>query len=170
MRPEGAVSLPCSRSGAAIRSRRPVAAGRKAGTRTIPTSVFVPGGWENDIRARAIQWEREVAATPARRWFGGRGESQRAEGQAAKDAAAADAHDLDGDGRDAAAAGRARAELTRARDELRRTKADLDRFGEGLGSLLQQAETQLARLAPAVERARQALLAATNALDEVRGS
>jgi len=164
-----------------------------------------------------------VAATPARRWFGGRGESQRAEAQAAKDAAAAafyeldtaqrdlrisietitavddspaarrtaadfaalgqridqvshdyitavDAHDLDHDGLDAAAAGRARSELTRARDELRRAKADLDRFEQGLGSLLQQAETQLARLAPAVERARQALLAATNALDEVRGS
>lgn len=158
-----------------------------------------------------------------RRWFGGRGESQRAEAQAARDAAAAafyeldtaqrdlrisiemitavddspaarrtaadfaalgqridrvsrdyitavDAHDLDRDDLDAATAGRARADLTWARDELVHTKADLDRFAQGLGPLLQQAETQLARLAPAVERARQALLAASNALDAVRGS
>ncbi|MFF9480018.1 hypothetical protein [Streptomyces sp. NPDC014733] len=168
-----------------------------------------------------------VAVAPAafagggtRRWFG-RGDGQRAEAQAAKDAAAAafyeldtaqrdlrisietitavdnspragraaeeyqgfirridevsqgyitavDAHDLDRDDLDGAAAGRARADLTRAREELERTKADLDRFGQGLGPLLAAAETQLARLAPAVERARQALLAASNALDAVR--
>src|SRR4051812_2467358 len=95
MRPGGAVSLPCSQPGAAIRLRRSIAAGRRPRTRTVPTSVFVPGGWENDIRARAIQWERVVAATPARRWFGGRGESQRAEAQAAKDAAAAAFYELD---------------------------------------------------------------------------
>ncbi|CAM5686593.1 septation ring formation regulator EzrA [Streptomyces rimosus subsp. rimosus] len=168
-----------------------------------------------------------AAAAPAafagggtRRWFG-RGESQRADAQAAKDAAAAafyeldtaqrdlrisietitavdrspaavraaeeyerfgqridevsqgyisavDAHDLDRDDLDAGAASRARADLTRAKDELERVKADLDRFAQGLGPLLQTAETQLARLAPAVERARQALLAASNALDAVR--
>ncbi|MGP3941653.1 MULTISPECIES: hypothetical protein [Streptomyces] len=158
-----------------------------------------------------------------RRWFGGRGESQRAEAQAAKDAAAAafyeldtaqrdlrisietitavddspaarrtvadfsalgqridqvsrdyitavDAHDLDRDDLDAATASRARADLTSAKDALERTKADLDRFAQGLGALLEQAETRLARLAPAVERARQALLAASNALDAVRAS
>ncbi|MFD8461599.1 hypothetical protein [Streptomyces antimycoticus] len=158
-----------------------------------------------------------------RRWFGGRGESQRAEAQAAKDAAAAafyeldtaqrdlrisietitavddspaarrtaadfsalgqridqvsrdyitavDAHDLDRDDLDAATASRARADLTSAKDALERTKADLDRFAQGLGPLLEQAETRLARLAPAVERARQALLAASNALDAVRAS
>ncbi|WP_125047244.1 hypothetical protein [Streptomyces chrestomyceticus] len=168
-----------------------------------------------------------AAAAPAafagggtRRWFG-RGESQRADAQAAKDAAAAafyeldtaqrdlrisietitavdsspaaaraakdyenfgrridevsqgyisavDAHDLDRDDLDAGAASRARADLTRAKEELERVKADLDRFEQGLGPLLQTAETQLARLAPAVERARQALLAASNALDAVR--
>ncbi|MEU7256399.1 hypothetical protein AB0B21_11380 [Streptomyces rimosus] len=168
-----------------------------------------------------------AAAAPAafagggtRRWFG-RGESQRADAQAAKDAAAAafyeldtaqrdlrisietitavdrspaavraaeeyerfgqridevsqgyisavDAHDLDRDDLDAGAASRARADLTRAKDELERVKADLDHFAQGLGPLLQTAETQLARLAPAVERARQALLAASNALDAVR--
>ncbi|MFF8472347.1 hypothetical protein [Streptomyces sp. NPDC015414] len=157
-----------------------------------------------------------------RRWFGGRAESQRAEAQAAKDAAAAafyeldtaqrdlrisvetitavddspaarravadfaalgaridevsqryiqavDAHDLDRDGLEAATAARARSELTAAKDELVRVKQELDRFGNSLGPLLGKAETQLARLAPAVERARQALLGASNALDAVRG-
>nr|WP_244304148.1 hypothetical protein [Streptomyces lydicus] len=155
-----------------------------------------------------------------RRWFG-RGESQRADAQAAKDAAAAafyeldtahrdlrisietitavdsspqaqraaaeyegfgrridevsqgyitavDSHDLDRDDLDGAAVARARADLTRAKDELNRVKGELDRFAQGLGPLLQSAETQLARLAPAVERARQTLLAASNALDAVR--
>ncbi|WP_435877898.1 hypothetical protein [Streptomyces kurssanovii] len=158
-----------------------------------------------------------------RRWFGGRGESQRADAQAAKDAAAAafyeldtaqrdlrisietitavdsspearravegfaalgrridevshayitavDAHDLDRDDLDVSVAAQARTQLTRAKDELVRVKGDLDRFEQGLGPLLDKAETQLARLAPAVERARQALLSASNALDSVRGS
>lgn len=155
-----------------------------------------------------------------RRWFG-RGDSQRAGAQAAKDAAAAafyeldtahrdlrisietitavdsspsarkaaadyegfgrridevsqryitavDSHDLDRDDLDGAAVARARADLTRAKEELDRVKGELERFAQGLGPLLQTAETQLARLAPAVERARQALLAASNALDTVR--
>lgn len=158
-----------------------------------------------------------------RRWFGGRAENQRAEAQAAKDAAAAafydldtaqrdlrisietitavdsspaarrvvsdfealgrrideashryidavDAHDLDRDDLEASAATRARAELTAAKEELGRVKQELDRFADGLGPLLGKAETQLARLAPSVERARQALLAASNALDAARGS
>ncbi|MFI6942979.1 hypothetical protein ACIBI4_27255 [Streptomyces sp. NPDC050418] len=158
-----------------------------------------------------------------RRWFGGRGESQRADAQAAKDAAAAafyeldsaqrdlrisietitavdtspaarraveefaalgqridevshryieavDAHDLDRDDLEASTAARARTELTKAKDELTRAKQDLDRFTQGLGPLLDKAETQLARLAPAVERARQTLLAASTALDSVRAS
>ncbi|MFB7374959.1 hypothetical protein ACFC0D_34550 [Streptomyces sp. NPDC056222] len=158
-----------------------------------------------------------------RRWFGGRGESQRAEAQAAKDAAAAafyeldtaqrdlrisietitavdsspgaqraidgfsalgqridevshayitavDTHDLDRDELDAATANRARTELTRAKDELVRVKGELDRFEQGLGPLLDKAETQLARLAPAVERARQALRNASTALDTARQS
>ncbi|MET8947805.1 hypothetical protein ABZX30_30775 [Streptomyces sp. NPDC004542] len=160
---------------------------------------------------------------PVRGWFGGRAEAQRAEAQAAKDAAAAafyeldtaqrdlrisietitavddspaarravadfetlgrridevsrryieavDAHDLDRDDLEAAAAGRARAELSAAKDELVGVKQELDRFSGSLGPLLGKAETQLARLAPAVERARQALLAASNALDAVRES
>ncbi|MFH8754209.1 hypothetical protein [Streptomyces atroolivaceus] len=171
-----------------------------------------------------------VAALPGafagggtRRWFGGRGESQRADAQAAKDAAAAafyeldtaqrdlrisietitavdssprarkvaedfaalgrridevsheyitavDAHDLDRDDLEPSAAAGARTQLTRAKDELVRVKGELDRFAQGLGTLLSSAETQLARLAPAVERARQTLLAASNALDAVRAS
>ncbi|MBL1080956.1 hypothetical protein JK359_03030 [Streptomyces actinomycinicus] len=156
-----------------------------------------------------------------RRWFGGRAESQRAEAQAAKDAAAAafyeldtaqrdlrisietitavddspaarravsdfaalghridevsqryiqavDAHDLDRDDLEASMASRARGELTAAKDELVRVRQELERFGDSLGPLLGKAETQLARLAPAVERARQSLLAASNALDAVR--
>ncbi|MBC2901453.1 hypothetical protein [Streptomyces cupreus] len=158
-----------------------------------------------------------------RRWFGGRAESQRAEAQAAKDAAAAafyeldtaqrdlrisietitavddspaarravtdfqaisrrideashqyieavDAHDLDRDDLEASTAAQARTALTRAKEELVRVKGELDRFGDGLGPLLGKAETQLARLAPAVERARQGLLAASNALDTARSS
>ncbi|MYT28384.1 MULTISPECIES: hypothetical protein [unclassified Streptomyces] len=156
-----------------------------------------------------------------RRWFG-RGESQRADAQAAKDAAAAafyeldsahrdlrisvetitavddsprarqataeyesfgqridqvsqgyitavDSHDLDRDDLDGAALARARADLTRAREELERVRGELDWFAQSLAPLLQNAETQLARVAPAVEQARQALLAASNALDAVRG-
>ncbi|WP_138959509.1 hypothetical protein [Streptomyces sp. YIM 121038] len=83
---------------------------------------------------------------------------------------AVDAHDLDRDDLEASAAARARTELTAAKDALGRTKQDLDRFSQGLGPLLDKAETQLARLAPAVERARQTLLAASNALDAVRGA
>ena len=171
----------------------------------------------------ALALPAAFAGGGTRRWFGGRADSQRAEAQAAKDAAAAafyeldtaqrdlrisvetihavddspaarravadfealgrridevsrryiaavDAHDLDRDDLEASAAVRARTELTGAKDELERVKGELDRFGEGLGPLLGKAETQLARLAPAVERARQALLAATRALDAVRES
>ncbi|MER8028072.1 hypothetical protein ABTZ78_03715 [Streptomyces bauhiniae] len=169
----------------------------------------------------ALAMTSAFAGGGTRRWFGGRAESQRAEAQAAKDAAAAafyeldtaqrdlrisietisavddspaarravgdfealgrrideasqtyiqavDAQDLDRDDLDAATANRARTELTAAKDELVRVKGELDRFATSLGPLLGSAETQLARLAPAVERARQALLGASNALDAVR--
>ncbi|MER5209217.1 hypothetical protein ABT063_01100 [Streptomyces sp. NPDC002838] len=171
----------------------------------------------------ALALPAAFAGGGTRRWFGGRAESQRAEAQAAKDAAAAafyeldtaqrdlrisietitavddspaarravadfqalgqridevshryieavDAYDLDRDDLEASAAAQARTALTGAKDELGRVKQDLDRFTAGLGPLLGKAETQLARLAPAVERARQGLLAASNALDAVRGS
>ncbi|MFE7208728.1 hypothetical protein ACFY0A_01875 [Streptomyces sp. NPDC001698] len=83
---------------------------------------------------------------------------------------AVDAQDLDRDDLEASVASRARVDLTAAKDELLGVKRDLDRFGSGLGPLLGKAETQLARVAPAVERARQALSAAAGALDDVRGS
>ncbi|GGV65721.1 hypothetical protein GCM10010228_17680 [Streptomyces massasporeus] len=171
----------------------------------------------------ALALPAAFAGGGTRRWFGGRAENQRAEAQAAKDAAAAafyeldtaqrdlrisietitavddspaarravadfaalgnrideashryinavDAHDLDRDDLEASAASSARGELTAAKEELGRVKQELDRFTDGLGPLLGKAETQLARLAPAVERARQALLAASNALDSVRAS
>ncbi|MFF7314723.1 hypothetical protein [Streptomyces sp. NPDC008137] len=171
----------------------------------------------------ALALPAAFAGGGTRRWFGGRAENQRAEAQAAKDAAAAafyeldtaqrdlrisietitavddspaarravadfgalgsridevshryisavDAHDLDRDDLEASTASRARAELTAAKEELGRVKQELDRFADGLGPLLGKAETQLARLAPAVERARQALLGASNALDSVRAS
>ncbi|MFY4721364.1 hypothetical protein [Streptomyces sp. LaBMicrA B280] len=169
----------------------------------------------------ALALPAAFAGGGTRRWFGGRAESQRAQAQEAKDAAAAafyeldtaqrdlrisietitavddspaarraasdfeglgrridevsqryiqavDAHDLDRADLEAAAATRARAELTAARDELLRVRQELERFGGSLGPLLGSAETLLARVAPAVERARQALLAASNALDGVR--
>ncbi|MEU3885777.1 hypothetical protein [Streptomyces sp. NPDC029041] len=171
----------------------------------------------------ALALPAAYAGGGTRRWFGGRAENQRAEAQAAKDAAAAafyeldtaqrdlrisietitavddspaarravadfdalgrridevshryidavDAHDLDRDDLEASAASRARAELTAAKEELGRVKQELDRFTDGLGPLLGKAETQLARLAPAVERARQALLGASDALDSVRAA
>ncbi|MCX5396744.1 hypothetical protein [Streptomyces sp. NBC_00102] len=83
---------------------------------------------------------------------------------------AVDAHDLDRDGLEPAAATRATTELTRAKDDLVRVRGELDRYAQGLGPLLGSAETQLARLAPAVERARQGLIGATRALDGVRAS
>ncbi|MFC8711156.1 hypothetical protein ACFUCQ_14760 [Streptomyces sp. NPDC057197] len=189
-----------------------------------------PAGRAVDVLALAALPLLAALALPAafagggtRRWFGGRAESQRAEAQAAKDAAASafyeldtaqrdlrismetitavddspaarravadfealgqridqasgryiqavDATDLDRDDLEASAASRARADLTAAKDELLNVKRELDRFSSGLGPLLGKAETQLARLAPAVERARQALLAASNALDAVRGA
>jgi septation ring formation regulator EzrA len=84
--------------------------------------------------------------------------------------AAVDAHDLDRDELEASAAARARTDLTKAKDDLVRARQELDRFRQGLGPLLEKAETQLARLAPAVERARQALRAAGEALEAVRAS
>ncbi|WP_425834407.1 hypothetical protein [Streptomyces fractus] len=81
---------------------------------------------------------------------------------------AVDATDLDRDDLEASAASRAHTQLTQAKQQLTQVKQDLDRFAQGIGPLLGKAETQLARVAPSVERARQALLAATTALDSVR--
>ncbi|MBT2391806.1 hypothetical protein J7E87_20805 [Streptomyces sp. ISL-1] len=199
------------------RHARPHARGQASAVRDVLALMLLP------VPLIVAALPGAFAGGGTRRWFGGRGESQRADAQAAKDAAAAafleldtaqrdlrisietisavdsspgahravddfaalgqridevsrryitavDAHDLDRDGLEASVAAHARGELTSAKDELVRVKADLDRFAQGLGPLLDKAETQLARLAPAVERARQALLAASNALDSARGS
>ncbi|WP_329144596.1 hypothetical protein OG275_09395 [Streptomyces niveus] len=196
---------------------QPHARARAGGVRDVLTLMLLP------VPLIAAALPGAFAGGGTRRWFGGRGENQRADAQAAKDAAAAafyeldtaqrdlrisietitavdsspgarrvvdefarlglrideassgyinavDAHDLDRDDLEPSVASTARTELTRAKDELVRVKGELDRFERGLGPLLDKAETQLARLAPAVERARQTLLAASNALDAVRGS
>ncbi|MFI6283296.1 hypothetical protein ACIBCM_00835 [Streptomyces sp. NPDC051018] len=196
---------------------RPHASAKASAVRNVLALVLLP------VPLLAAVLPGTFTGGGTRRWFGGRGEGQRAEAQAAKDAAAAafyeldtaqrdlrisietitavdsspearravegfaalgrrideasqryitavDTHDLDRVDLEASAASQARGELNRAKDELVRVKAELDRFGEGLGPLLDKAETQLARLAPAVERARAALLAASNALDSVRAS
>ncbi|MFI6607034.1 hypothetical protein [Streptomyces sp. NPDC050507] len=206
-------------------------AGASSAVSDVPVSRYGRGRGVGDVLLlMLLPVPLLAAALPAsfagggtRRWFGGRGEGQRAEAQAAKDAAAeafyeldtaqrdlqisietitavdsspaarnavdgfaalgrrideashtyitaVDAHDLDRDDLEPSVASRARSELSAAKDELLRVKVELDRFAAGLGPLLGTAETQLARLAPAVERARQALLAASNALDAVRES
>jgi chromosome segregation ATPase len=81
-----------------------------------------------------------------------------------------DAHDIDREGLDHAAATAARTALTQATNELVSAKKELERFQSSLAPLLGKAETQLARLAPAREQAKAALLAATNALDAVRAA
>ncbi|MFF4499574.1 hypothetical protein [Streptomyces sp. NPDC001401] len=202
-------------------------------TPSQPYSPLVPRAHRQALRdvctlvalplVAALALPAAFAGGGTRRWFGGRAESQRAEAQAAKDAAAAafyeldtaqrdlrisietitavddspaarravsdfealgrrideashryieavDAHDLDRDDLEASVAAHARTELTKAKDDLSNVKRELDRFGDSLGPLLGKAETQLARLAPAVERARQGLLAASNALDAVRAT
>lgn len=83
---------------------------------------------------------------------------------------AVDAHDLDRPELEASVAAQATRDLTRAREELVRVKAELDRYEQGLRPLLDKAETQLARVAPARERAKAALLAASDALDAVRAN
>ncbi|MFC8824443.1 hypothetical protein ACFT9I_03690 [Streptomyces sp. NPDC057137] len=196
---------------------QPHARARAGGVRDVLTLMLLP------VPVIIATLPGAFAGGGTRRWFGGRGENQRADAQAAKDAAAAafyeldtaqrdlrisietitavdsspgarrvvdefarlgerideassgyinavDAHDLDRHDLEPSVASTARTELTRAKDELVRVKGELDRFERGLGPLLDKAETQLARLAPAVERARQTLLAASNALDAVRGS
>ncbi|MFJ1895113.1 MULTISPECIES: hypothetical protein [unclassified Streptomyces] len=190
---------------------------RSGGARDVLVLMLLP------VPLLAGALSAAFAGGGTRRWFGGRGEGQRAEAQAAKDAAAeafveldtaqrdlqisietitavdsspaarkavddfaalgrsidavssayitaVDAHDLDRDDLEPSVATQAKAQLSSAKNDLVRVKGELDRYAAGLGPLLGSAETQLARLAPAVERARQALLSASNALDTVRES
>jgi len=84
--------------------------------------------------------------------------------------ATVDAHDLDRDELDHAAAGRAVTQLNRAKDDLVNVRTELERYRTSLAPLLGRAETQLAQLAPARERAKASLLAASQALDAVRAT
>lgn len=84
--------------------------------------------------------------------------------------AALDAHDLDDQELDAAAAGRARRHLEEARQQLVAMQGELAAFLNRLQPLIQRAEAQLIRVTPAVERAKRALLSATTALEAVRAA
>ncbi|MEZ0091699.1 hypothetical protein [Streptacidiphilus sp. EB129] len=83
---------------------------------------------------------------------------------------ALDAHDLDAEELDPAVAAQARQQLEQSRQQLLSVKAELERFAGFLEPLVAAAETRLAQVGPAVERAKQSWLAASNALDEVRAA
>lgn len=83
---------------------------------------------------------------------------------------ALDAYDLDAEELDAGTAARARQQLDQVRQQLLAVKAELERFNHFLEPLLRAAETQLAQVTPAVERAKQAWLAASNALDAAKAA
>ncbi|QMU75648.1 hypothetical protein GXW83_07760 [Streptacidiphilus sp. PB12-B1b] len=83
---------------------------------------------------------------------------------------ALDATDLDAAELDTGAAARARQQLEQSRQQLLAAKADLERFASFLEPLVAAAETQLAQVGPAVARAKQSWLEASNALDAVRAA
>jgi len=83
---------------------------------------------------------------------------------------ALDATDLDAEDLDPGSAGQAQQRLEHARQQFLSAKADLERFAGFLEPLIAAAEAQLAQVTPAVERAKQAWLAASNALDAVRAA
>ena len=83
---------------------------------------------------------------------------------------ALDATDLDAEELDPGAAAQARQRLEHSQQQLRAVKADLERFSEFLKPLVAAAETQLVQVAPAVARAKQSWLDASNALDAVRAA
>jgi len=83
---------------------------------------------------------------------------------------ALDATDLDAEELDPGAAAQARQRLEHSQQQLRAVKADLERFSEFLEPLVAAAETQLVQVAPAVARAKQSWLDASNALDAVRAA
>lgn len=84
--------------------------------------------------------------------------------------AALDAVDLDAEELDTGAAARARQQLEQSRQQLVAVRTELERFAGFLQPLVAAAETQLAQVGPAVERARQSWLAASNALDAARAA
>ncbi|MEZ0068204.1 hypothetical protein ABIA32_004228 [Streptacidiphilus sp. MAP12-20] len=81
---------------------------------------------------------------------------------------ALDAVDLDAEDLSPGAAAQARQQLDHSRQQLLQAKAELERFAAFLEPLLTSAAAQLAQVAPAVERAKQAWLAASNALDAAK--
>ncbi|MFC1409983.1 hypothetical protein ACEZCY_24935 [Streptacidiphilus sp. N1-12] len=83
---------------------------------------------------------------------------------------ALDAHDLDAEDLDSGAAARARQQLDQSKQQLLAVKAELERFNGFLEPLVVAAEAQLAQVTPAVERAKQSWLAASNALDAARAA
>ncbi|TDT95410.1 hypothetical protein EDD99_7239 [Streptomyces sp. 846.5] len=83
---------------------------------------------------------------------------------------ALDAHDLDAEDLDHGSANQARQQLDHARQQLVDVRTELERFAGFLQPLVAAAETQLAQVGPAVQRAKQSWLAASNALDAVKAA
>ncbi|MFC5906319.1 hypothetical protein [Streptacidiphilus monticola] len=83
---------------------------------------------------------------------------------------ALDAVDLDAEDLSASAAGQARRQLDTVRQQLLSMKGELDRFASNIQPLLAAAENQLAQVVPAVERAKQAWLAASNTVDAAKAA
>lgn len=83
---------------------------------------------------------------------------------------ALDAHDLDAEDLDHGSANQARQQLDHAKQQLLAVKTELERFAGFLQPLVAAAETQLAQVGPAVQRAKQSWLAASNALDAVKAA
>jgi chromosome segregation ATPase len=83
---------------------------------------------------------------------------------------ALDAVDLDAEELSPGAAAQARQRLDHSRQQLLQTKAELEQFAAYLEPLQSAAAEQLAQVAPAVERAKQAWLAASNALDAAKAA
>jgi hypothetical protein len=81
-----------------------------------------------------------------------------------------DSVDLEAEDLDPGAAARARQQLEQSKQQLVAVRTELERFAGFLQPLVAAAETQLAQVTPAVERARQAWLAASNALDAARAA
>ncbi|MEY9937267.1 hypothetical protein [Streptacidiphilus sp. MAP5-3] len=83
---------------------------------------------------------------------------------------ALDAVDLDAEELSPGAAAQARQRLDHSRQQLLQAKAELEQFAAYLEPLQSAAAAQLAQVAPAVERAKQAWLAASNALDAAKAA
>ena len=83
---------------------------------------------------------------------------------------ALDAIDLDAGELDPGAAAQARQRLEHSRQQFQAAKGDLEQFAGFLEPLVLAAEAQLAQVGPAVARAKQSWLDASNALDAVKAA